>query len=104
MSEAANIQSWYDLIYKMAKDWGFPTALSCALIWVGYQEHVHQTAVLNEAQTFIRDKLTTVLEQNRDANLELKQSVEGLSNVIEDLNPRTRIIPHPLVPERTGPQ
>jgi hypothetical protein len=99
MSESVNIQTWYDLIYKMAKDWGFPTALSCALIWVGYQEHKHQTEVLTEAQTYIRDRLTSVIEKNTTSQTELKQSVEELNNAIEDLNPRTRIISQPFTRE-----
>jgi hypothetical protein len=76
------IQSWYDLIYKMAKDWGFPTALSCALIWVGYQEHRHQSEVLQITQTFIQTQLTEVIVDNSTRQMELKNAVDRLTDSI----------------------
>lgn len=63
-SNEVSISSRYELLYKLAVQWGLPTVIMCVLMYVGYLEHMYQREVLTKANDFIQTGLTKIIGDN----------------------------------------
>lgn len=76
-SNDVSINSRYELLYKLAVQWGLPTVIMCVLMYVGYLEHVYQREVLTKTNDFIQQGLTTIIKDNLIGTQKLHDAVSA---------------------------
>lgn len=76
------IRSRYELLYKLAIQWGLPTVIMCVLMYLAYLEHVYQREILTKANEFIQTGLTTIIKDNAMGNQKLSESVSANQSVL----------------------
>lgn len=69
------IRSRYELLYKLAVQWGLPTVIMCVLMYLAYLEHVYQREILTKANEFIQTGLTTIIKDSATGNQKLSEAV-----------------------------